>query len=369
MAELENIANEAQSTNEDSIGKVRQIYNKAKGLVQEYWKEATTVATLGAVALTLGGCASPAKKDDTQIDIKPLKVVEGSQVAGEPKKVASTNETGLTHVIKEEDLTKDKTPEFLKPPKVIGTLYAEGSYLNGEIFEDNLTGLASLGIGYNVLGKDPKKEGVLLFPNVTIIGRKNYENQKWRDSVEGFIGAAYKHGPFIIGADVGYREAFTEGAEDGAMLRLWGGSWYKAEGKALSDSKTFPMVPAVINYAEGEYNTLDENGVLTDRLELNLKVLEKDGFAIVPYVAGKVNVDTEGENWNNFVTGTAGVRVTKGPFALFAEYGLKESFKDLGQDGGYFAAGVSIWVPLNFGTVGKSTPGTAGPKCSSVEGF
>ena len=232
------------------------------------------------------------------------------------------------------------------PGKLIGSFYSEGTYFKQDDIEENPI-FANLDIGYNILERDVK-DGVLLFPQVRIHGKTNKEDLYWDRYVDGTVGAGYLNPPFWIGADVGYREYFEDEGDDDTFFRVWGSFWDNWQGKAWNDSSSFPLRPELIQYGEVEYTTLDQNVVGTARVEGNLESYSNRSFSIGPFVAAKVNYDSEDEPWYRYGQVSGGLKAQLGRFVGYAEWGHKESFNEDVGEGDYFSATLALFLPIEI---------------------
>ncbi|MEM4245039.1 MAG: hypothetical protein QXR60_02440 [Candidatus Nanoarchaeia archaeon] len=231
-----------------------------------------------------------------------------------------------------------------KPARFMGTLYAEGSAFWWPDFNEHPASLNAM-LGYNIL---KNKEGNLLLPYVRLNVKANKSEFYWDNRADISIGAAYRKGPFIVGIEGGYRESFKKQGKDGGFGRAWGAFWNKAEAKPLAKNTTFPLTPGSIQYAEFEANTLTRDITGNARLEGYVTALNIKGVKVEPYVAGKVAYDTKKYPWERYAQGSGGIKISKGPIALFLETGYKNSFEKEGLDGHYNAVMIGIWIPLSI---------------------
>lgn len=233
-----------------------------------------------------------------------------------------------------------------KPAKLIGSLYAEGSYFDSDTTEENPV-FANLDLGYNILGREIN-EGVLLFPNARLHVKKNKSDFYWDNHVDASIGAALLKPPFKVGADVGIRESFEEEGVDDEFFRAWGAYWDNWVGRPLVMSDKYPFTPEIIKYGEAEFSTLNDNLIGLGRLEGNLLGIQTPNFSLGPFVAAKVNLDTEDEPWNRYGQLSGGLKARLGRFTTYLEYGHRESFNDGVGEGDYISASIAVFKPLEF---------------------
>ncbi len=242
----------------------------------------------------------------------------------------ATRENSSTQIVEAQKQTTGN-------PKLTGGIYGEAGRYFGESEEDYW--LLNTSLGYNILDSNSKK-GMLLLPNLRILGKGNKYDAGWNNYVDLGVGAAYIKSPFIVGAEGVHREALNGDVKEGDFFRAYAGYWDKWQAnKNLWGTQ----------YAEAEYNTLSNNLTIDAKAEANLDVLDLGGVKIGPYISGKVNYDTKNEPWNRYVQPAVGIKARKGHFQAGVETGYREALNNDGYKGQYSLIYAGFWFPLNIG--------------------
>ncbi|MCB9362680.1 hypothetical protein H6504_04545 [Candidatus Woesearchaeota archaeon] len=233
-----------------------------------------------------------------------------------------------------------------KAPELVGSAYLEAMVEDAD-WQDEKPAYAEAYLGYNALGKDPK-DGTLLLPVVR--GKIAHEFEKdnvWGNYIKIGVGTAYVHGPFRVGAEVGYIQYADEKEwlQSEEFAELYGNVWKAWSGKQYGDDQNFPLQPVFIVDGDFDYNTISEN--LQGRVagQLWLKVYENGCLEIGPYAALELKGDTKDQPWNNYADTKLGVRASCGGLTGEIEAGERHSFND-GPEGKFVSGRIGYWKNL-----------------------
>ena len=245
-----------------------------------------------------------------------------------------TDTVGIFPPTKEIELETHKE----KPQDFITTIYSEWTFHEHNLGEEPF--MFNVMSGYNYL-QNTMDEGILYVPLVRAqVKYDRYLDNYYNHRLDVGGGIAYQKAPIIVGIEGFHRESFREEGEDGDGLRVWGGYWDLWENKPLKIEET-PDRWWLTNYAEFDYNTLEDNVAGSFRTCLNWDILNLKGVILGPSGAAKVSYDTAGREYNRYGDISGGVRIRKGALDLSFQVGKRKWFDGGEED--YNLATLSLW--------------------------